>query len=222
MTQRLTVAVLVAALGGVACRPTAGRATGAGRRSAAGHVPRRSELRRSRRLRHRRAGQRRHQSHDERLRGLRGRQAAEDLLLLARQHSDRARRAAAVRGQADRAGRADQRASRGTHLSDRARRRAHRLHADAARKAATRRFIEQNFGTNDLAAVVFTGRSRRLAGFHQQPAAAAGGHRQVQRTQAAIDDDPADRERARSIPRPASSSPATTSTRWIAHSARAR
>ena len=51
------------------------------------------------------------------------------------------------------------------------------LHTDFTRtprvKAAARRFIEQNFGTNDLAAVVFTGRGEDVAGLHQQPAPAA-------------------------------------------------
>ena len=100
-----------------------------------------------------------HQPHDRRLRDLRGRQAAGGRDLLARQHPDRARRAAAVCVGAGRGRRADQRARRGAHLSDRPRRRAHRFHADAARQGAATRFIERNFGTNDLAAVVFTGRA---------------------------------------------------------------
>ena len=99
------------------------------------------------------------------------------------------------------------------------------LHTDFTRtprvKAAARRFIEQNFGTNDLAAVVYTGRARRVAGLHEQSAAAARGHRQVQRTQAAVGHDPAHRGRAGQSRRPATSSRATTSNRWTAPSARA-
>jgi VWFA-related protein len=47
------------------------------------------------------------------------------------------------------------------------------VHTDFTRtprvKAATRRFIEQNFGTNDLAAVVFTGRSDASQDFTNSP-----------------------------------------------------
>ena len=47
------------------------------------------------------------------------------------------------------------------------------VHTDFTRtprvKAATRRFIEQNFGTNDLAAVVFTGRSDASQDFTNNP-----------------------------------------------------
>ena len=64
------------------------------------------------------------------------------------------------------------------------------VHTDLTRtprvKAAATRFIETNFGTNDLAAVVYTGTSRRRPGLHQQPAAPHRRDQQVQRTQAAV------------------------------------
>ena len=58
---------------------------------------------------------------------------------------------------ADRAGRADEHRRRGPHLPDRARRSAHR--PSRTRRASRRRCgssSSENFGTNDLAAVVFT------------------------------------------------------------------
>ena len=89
--------------------------------------------------------------------GARGRQAAAGHDLLARQHAGRARRAPAVRLEADRAGREDQPGRPDGRvylivLDD--------LHTKALRstrvKAAARQFIERYVGANDLVAVVHT------------------------------------------------------------------
>ena len=125
-----------------------------------------------------------------RLRGARGRQAAEGHRVLAGEHPDRACRAAALcRPGPSRS------TSRPTTtvegriyllvLDD--------LHTDFTRtprvKAAARRFIEQNFGTNDLAAVVFTGRGEDAQDFTNNHAPAAARHRQVHRPQAPVGHD---------------------------------
>ena len=99
------------------------------------------------------------------------------------------------------------------------------VHTDFTRtprvKAAARRFIEQNFGTNDLAAVVYTGRSDASQDFTNNPRLLI--RRSTSSTDASCARRRSSASRARaSIPRPAISSPATTSTRWIARSARGR
>ena len=64
------------------------------------------------------------------------------------------------------------------------------LHTDVTRsprvKAAATRFIESNFGTNDLAAVVFTGRAGDGQDFTNNPRLLVDRDQQVQRTQAAV------------------------------------
>ena len=71
------------------------------------------------------------------------------------------------------------------HLPDRARRPAHRLHQHAARQGGARQFIEQNFGANDLAAVVYTsGRASDAQDFTNNPRLLLAADRQVHRPQA--------------------------------------
>ena len=87
-----------------AAQPAPPRAASAGHLApAADHLPRRGQLRRGRRPRGRRQGQVRPRSHRGRLRGPRGRQAAEGRRLLAGQHPGRAAGPAALRQGADRA-----------------------------------------------------------------------------------------------------------------------
>ena len=81
------------------------------------------------------------------------------------------------------------------------------LHTDFTRtprvKAAARRFIEQNFGTNDLAAVVFTGRSDGSQDFTNNPRLLLAAIDKFIGPQAAVGHDRADRGRRASTRRPA-------------------
>ena len=170
------------ALGAAGAGARAGRAPG---RHAAGRLPGRSRLRRGRRLRRRRAEQPGERPHGRRLRGARGRQAAEGHVVLAREHSDRARRAAAVRHPADRGRRPDQRAPRGAHLSDRPRRPAHRVHPHAAREGGHAALLRAELRHQRPGGRRLHRPQQRLAGLHQQSAPADGGRRQVHRPEAA-------------------------------------
>ncbi len=80
-------------------------------RSRPGGVPCRDRLRRGGRVRRGRPEQPRQRPEDRGLRRLRGRQAPEDLHLLAGEHPGRASRSAALRGPAHRSRRADQRST---------------------------------------------------------------------------------------------------------------
>ena len=164
----------------------AGRAPG---RCAAGRLPRRGGLRRGRRLRHRRAEQPGQRPHGRRLRGDRGRQAAEGHVVLAGEHPDRARRAAAVRHRAGRGRRPDQRAHRGPHLPDRPRRPAHGVHPHAAREGRDAPLLRAQLRHQRSGGHRLHRPQQRLAGLHQQSAPADGGRRQVHRPQAAVGDD---------------------------------
>ena len=116
-------------------------------------------VRRGRRARHRRAGPVRPRPDEGRLPGLRGRQAADHLQLLAGRHPGRTRRPAALRRAPDRARRARRTSGRSTAASTswsstictstRC--------ARSACKNAARQFIERNLGANDLMAVISTG-----------------------------------------------------------------
>ena len=169
--------------------------TGAAARTAAGHVPRRSQSRRGGRLRHRREGQSGHGPDRRRLRGGRGRQAAEDHELLAASTSRSS--APSVRCSPRRRSSPTCRPTRALDgriylivLDD--------LHtdvdADAARQggaSAVRRaeLRRQRPGGGRL----HERPRRRRPGLHQQPAPAARGDRQVHRPQDAVGDARADR-----------------------------
>ena len=81
------------------------------------------------------------------------------------------------------------------------------LHTDFTRtprvKAAARRFIEQNFGTNDLAAVVFTGRGEDAQDFTNNPRLLLAAIDKFNGPQAAVGDDRAASRARASTRRPA-------------------
>ena len=217
MTQRLAFALPGRPGGGAAGRTAAPAAPGADRRQppiSRRDLPRRSQLRRGRRASSptRRATpsptSRRTTSRSSRTASRRS-VATFSLVNIPIERAERPLFAVS----ADRGRRADQRSRRGTHLPDRARRSPHRLHAYAAREGGGPRFIEQNFGTNDMAAVVFTGRARGRSGLHEQPRGCSStpstsslGASCSRRTLNTYRGCPA------SIPAPGPSSPATTST----------
>ena len=85
------------------------------------------------------------------------------------------------------------------------------LHTDFTRtprvKAAARRFIEQNFGTNDLAAVVFTGRGEDAQDFTNDQRLLLRAIDKFQRPEAAVGHDQQAAGRARQPRRPATLGP---------------
>ena len=156
------VALLLAAAAGLKAGTTmvvsAELQLGRGAGAAVGDLSGRGELRRRRRDRHRRAGQFRHRADARRLRGLRGRQAAEGRDVLVRRAAGGARRSGSprsiVRSRSD--ARSNQRPFDGRvyvlvlddlDISP--------LRTSLVKKSA-REFIESHFGANDLAAVVYT------------------------------------------------------------------
>ena len=161
MTRMRTRLLLgLSLLAAVAARPAA-QQPAAGRRpppNSRGHLPRRSELRRGGCGGVRSSGPVRQRPHARRFPGAGGRRAAGGLRLHARQHSDRARRAAAV-----------SRACRSSPTSPRTRSRSKDACTSSSSttcrpaasrsmlvRRAARQFIEQAMAANDMAAIVYT------------------------------------------------------------------
>ena len=200
MTQRLTVAILVAALGAAlaAQQPAAPQARADAGRSASGHLPRRGELRRGRCVRHRRARERRSPTSR--------RTTSRSSRTASRRRSRPSRwstfRSSAPSGRCSRASRSSP-TCRPTNIS-----RAASICSSSTtstptspeRRASRPRRADSSSRTS---APTISPRSSTPDGrdasqdFTNNPRLLIAGDRQVQRTQAALGDDPAHRERAR-------------------------